>query len=145
MPSADDNDKVSFPHTTSSLTSSQTAQLTAALFAANAIPRIQAALSHSLQEAGWTHALRAHVLNLLRSGECGSYDELMARVLEDTRQQQGDNEDKEQNGNGVKNGGGAETGAARSAESIKIPDKAVREGIKAVRKEVEGVCEITFD
>lgn len=160
MPSADNNPDsgaVSFAHTTSALTSSQTAQLTAALFSANSIPRIQAALQHSLQETGWTHALRAHVLNLLRSGECGTYDELMARVLEDTRQAaDGDNngDAKETNGhangddnkkNGNASGGGAETGAARTAESIRIPDKAVREGIKAVRKEVETVCEITFD
>ncbi|KKY15993.1 hypothetical protein UCDDS831_g07377 [Diplodia seriata] len=179
MPSADANPDagaVSFAHTTSALTSSQTAQLTAALFSANSIPRIQAALQHSLQETGWTHALRAHVLNLLRSGECGSYDELMARVLEDTRQAAGDgdgnnnNKDdgggdkKETNGtaaaattngdnkNNKKNGsggaaaaGGAETGAARMAASIRIPDEAVRQGIKAVRKEVETVCEITFD
>ncbi|KAK7729012.1 hypothetical protein SLS57_002244 [Botryosphaeria dothidea] len=149
MPSADPK-PVSFAHTTSALTSSQTAQLTAALFSANSIPRIQAALQHSLQESGWTHALRAHVLNLLRSGECASYDELMARVLEDTRQagSAGGDKDKEQNGhatNGDKNSGGAETGAARSADSIRIPDKAVKEGIKAVRKEVEGVCDITFD
>ncbi|EOD44848.1 hypothetical protein UCRNP2_8437 [Neofusicoccum parvum UCRNP2] len=149
MPSADAK-PVSFPHTTSALTSSQTAQLTAALFSANSIPRVQSALQHSLQESGWTHALRAHVLHLLRSGECGSYDELMARVLDDTRQAGADDEP---NGtgttaaaNGAKNGGGgAETGAARSAESIRIPDKAVREGIKAVRKEVESVCEITVD
>lgn len=158
MPSADAK-PISFPHTTSALTSSQTAQITAALFSANSIPRIQAALQHSLQESGWTHALRAHILNLLRSGECASYDELMARVLEDTRQQQGGGEDesnndtakkeKQQNGHAAngeaKSGGGAETGAARSAESIRIPDKAVKEGIKAVRKEVEAVCEITFD
>ncbi|KAL1637032.1 hypothetical protein SLS58_009472 [Diplodia intermedia] len=179
MPSADANPDagaVSFAHTTSALTSSQTAQLTAALFSANSIPRIQAALQHSLQETGWTHALRAHVLNLLRSGECGSYDELMARVLEDTRQAGGadgdgngnnnkDDDKKETNGhaataaatatngdskNNKKNGsgaagGGAETGAARTAASIRIPDEAVRQGIKAVRKEVETVCEITFD
>ncbi|KAL1615678.1 hypothetical protein SLS56_011717 [Neofusicoccum ribis] len=147
MPSADAK-PVSFPHTTSALTSSQTAQLTAALFSANSIPRIQSALQHSLQESGWTHALRAHVLHLLRSGECGSYDELMARVLDDTRQAGADDEPNGSSGtaaNGAKNGGGAETGAARSAESIRIPDKAVREGIKAVRKEVESVCEITVD
>lgn len=170
MPSADTNPDagVSFAHTTSALTSSQTAQLTAALFSANSIPRIQAALQHSLQETGWTHALRAHVLNLLRSGECGSYDELMARVLEDTRQagedgnnNKDDGEKKETNGhaangdknkkNGIAGGGGgaaaagAETGAARTAASIRIPDEAVRQGIKAVRKEVETVCDITFD
>ncbi|OJD30624.1 uncharacterized protein BKCO1_5800055 [Diplodia corticola] len=169
MPSADSNPDaaVSFAHTTSALTSSQTAQLTAALFSANSIPRIQAALQHSLQETGWTHALRAHVLNLLRSGECGSYDELMARVLDDTRQAgdddnnkddggekketnghaaaNGDNKNKKNGTGGANNGGGAETGAARTAASIRIPDEAVRQGVKAVRKEVETVCEITFD
>jgi len=50
---------------------------------------------------------------------------------------------KESNGtNGVTNG---VNGASKESSDLKIPDKAVKEGVKAVRKEVEDVCDVVIN
>ncbi|KAK8163793.1 hypothetical protein IWX90DRAFT_240131 [Phyllosticta citrichinensis] len=123
------------------------AALTSALLSANAIPRIQSALQQSLQESGWTHSLQSYVLKLLRDGECTTYEELMARVMAECRpgDTATDNKDKDKdsaNGDGAVNGTSSKNG---SGVDIKVPDRAVREGIRAVRKEIERVCDISFD
>ncbi|KAK8162309.1 hypothetical protein BKA80DRAFT_189734, partial [Phyllosticta citrichinensis] len=116
-----------------------------ALLSANAIPRIQSALQQSLQESGWTHSLQSYVLKLLRDGECTTYEELMARVMAECRpgDTATDNKDKDKdsaNGDGAVNGTSSKNG---SGVDIKVPDRAVREGIRAVRKEIERVCDIS--
>ncbi|KAJ9637743.1 hypothetical protein H2199_007234 [Coniosporium tulheliwenetii] len=103
-----------------------------------AVPRIQSAISHELAAAGWTTALRTRIAQLLRNGECATYEELMARVLREARGEAGGQ-------NGV-NGHGGENGDAEGREGerveIKIPERAVREGVRAVRRELEAVCEV---
>ena len=122
-----------------------------ALLSANAIPRIQSLLHHSLASSGWTANLRTFVLQLLRSGECGSYDEVMARVLAEIGGD-GDGEREEDEtkakakANGV-NGVNGEGKVGRTVEDggMRVPEAVVREGIKAVRKELEGVCDVVLD
>lgn len=141
MPSAT---PVTVSSSTTTLNPATQAALTSALLSANAIPRIQSALQQSLQESGWTHNLHSYVLKLLRDGECTTYEELMARVMAECRPGD-DNKDKDKesaNGEGAVNGTSSKNG---SGADIKIPDRTVREGIKAVRKEIEQVCEISFD
>lgn len=113
--------------------------LSALLAQPAAVPRIQSAISHELAAAGWTTALRTRIAQLLRNGECATYEELMARVLREARGDAGGQ-------NGV-NGHGGENGDGEAGErvEIKIPEKAVREGVKAVRRELEAVCEVVRD
>ncbi|EON70038.1 hypothetical protein W97_09306 [Coniosporium apollinis CBS 100218] len=113
--------------------------LSALLAQPAAVPRIQSAISHELAAAGWTTALRTRIAQLLRNGDCATYEELMARVLREARGDAGG-----QNGF---NGHGGENGDGEAGErvEIKIPEKAVKEGVKAVRRELEAVCEVVRD
>ena len=90
--------------------------------------------------------MRTYVQHLLRSGECTSYKELMARVNRAVRADRLQEQELEREVNGV-NGeaNGTTTGNNELEQSVKIPDRVVKEGIKAVRQEVEKVCAIEVD
>ena len=109
-------------------------QITGALIANGSIPTIQAALLHKLQASGWTGTLRAYVTQLVRSGECTKYDELMDRVLEESM--------KGIAGERTRAVNGSTANSNRPGHELRIPDAAVKEGIKVVRKELEKVCEL---
>lgn len=67
----------------------------------------------------------------MRSGECTKYDELMDRVIEETMKDVATRQRGAKVANGDKDAGGA---------SLQIPDSAIRQGIKVVKKELERVC-----
>lgn len=90
---------------------------------------------HELQAAGWITTLRAYVTQLVRSGECTKYDELMERVLEESMK--GIVGDRTRAVNGSTN-----VSSNRPGQELRVPDTAIKEGIKAVRKELERVCEL---
>ncbi|KAG8631036.1 hypothetical protein KVT40_000176 [Elsinoe batatas] len=107
-------------------------QITGALIANGSIPTIQSSLLHELQASGWTTTLRNYVVALVRSGECTKYDELMDRVLEESMKGLGDRT-RATNGN---------TSSNKSGQELRIPDSAIKEGIKVVKRELEKVCEV---
>ena len=111
--------------------------IASALLSAGAIPRIQAALLHELQACGWTGSLRAFVLDLIRTGECSTYDEIMTRVLAEAR---GDDATSPAGEHG-------ERARGRSSDdgAIRLPDKVVREGLRVVRKELDDVVDVDLD
>ncbi|KAK4999825.1 hypothetical protein LTR66_001209 [Elasticomyces elasticus] len=113
---------------TSFANSSTRAALTSALLANGSIPRIQSALLYELQSSGWTANLKLYIENLIRSGECTRCEDIMSKVLEAAMPEE------------MK---AAEGANGPEEEKIKMPEKAVREGIKVVRKELEVVCEVT--
>ncbi len=121
-------------------------EITSALVASKAVPRIEAVLAQELAASGWTTNMRTYVQHLLRSGECTSYKELMARVNRAVRADRLQEQELEREVNGV-NGeaNGTTTGNNELEQSVKIPDRVVKEGIKAVRQEVEKVCAIEVD
>ena len=100
-------------------------QITLALLANGGIARIQTALRQRLDEAGWSENLREYVLQLFRSGECASYFEAMEKVKARVRLEGRDDED---NGHGH--------------EELVVPVAAAEGGVEAVRRELEGVCEM---
>lgn len=70
----------------------------------------------------------------MRSGECTKYDDLMDRVLEEAMQ---DVVASRARANAASNG------ASKSGvDSIRLPESAIREGIKVVKKELEKVCDV---
>ncbi len=123
--------------------------VTSALLSAGAIPRIQAVLSHELASAGWTTNLRSFVLQLLRSGDCSTYDQVMTRVLAEAKGQDTGSAAHGVNGvNGTagdRSGPSLPTGKSVEDGGIRIPAKVIREGVKTVKKELESVCEITLE
>jgi hypothetical protein len=102
-------------------------QITLALLANGGIARIQTSLRQRLDEAGWSENLREYVLQLFRSGECTSYFEAMEKVKARVRLEGRDEE------NGHANGRDA---------GLVVPVAAADGGVEAVRKELEGVCEM---
>jgi hypothetical protein len=102
-------------------------QITLALLANGGIARIQTALRQRLDEAGWSENLREYVLNLFRSGECTSYFEAMEKVKARVRLEGRDDENGSANGH---------------EGSLVVPVAAAEGGVEAVRKELEGVCEM---
>jgi len=102
-------------------------QITLALLANGGIARIQTALRQRLDEAGWSENLREYVLNLFRSGECTSYFEAMEKVKARVKLEGRDEENGHANGH---------------EGSLVVPVAAAEGGVEAVRKELEGVCEM---
>lgn len=112
------------------------------LLSGSGIPTIERTLSHELQSSGWLDSLKSYITSLLRSGEVTTLDEIMERVrakmeLEKTSGTNGVNGVV----NGV-NGNGVHEGIGEDVD-LKIPERAIREGAKAVRQELEKVCDIT--
>jgi len=70
------------------------------------------------------------VQDLVRSGQCSSYGEIMKRVLLDIKVP----DEKEKNGD--------EDGEKKG---LVVPDSVVREGIKVIRKELEKVATVVVD
>jgi len=121
-------------------------EITSALVASKAVPRIEAVLAQELAASGWTTNMRTYVQHLLRSGECSSYKELMARVNRAMRADRLQEQEQEREVNGVNGEANGTTSVNNELEqSIRIPEKVVKEGIKAVRQEVEKVCAIEVD
>jgi transcription factor e(y)2 len=100
--------------------------ITSALLQANSIPRIEAALSQSLSEVGWTSNLRTYITTLVRSGECSSYEEVVSKVLEAVRRS-------------------ISGGTLPDGNSVKIPKEALVETAKVVKQEVEKVLDVRVD
>ena len=97
-------------------------QLTTALVDAGSIQTIQTALLHELQASGWATNLKNHVTQLMRSGECTKYDDLMDRILEEAL---------------------ADSGAAKDGNaSLAIPDQAITQAVKVVKKELDKICQV---
>lgn len=123
--------KISVSSASTTSTNPQTArdlqdQITLALLANGGIARIQTALRQRLDEAGWSENLREYVLQLFRSGECTSYFEAMEKVKARVRLEGRD----EENGHGHANG------------ELVVPVAAAEGGVEAVRRELEGICEM---
>jgi len=77
--------------------------------------------------------MRSYIVQLMRSGECTKYDDLMDKVLEESMK--GIMADK-----GKANG--ATTNGKLASGDLKIPENAIKEGIKVVKKELEKICEV---
>jgi hypothetical protein len=102
-------------------------QITLALLANGGIARIQTALRQRLDEAGWSENLREYVTQLFRSGECSTYFEAMEKVKSRVRLE---GRDEDENA-------GVDGGA-----DLVVPIAAAEGGVEAVRRELEGVCEM---
>jgi hypothetical protein len=91
------------------------------LTTAGSIQTIQTALLHELQASGWATNLKNHVTQLMRSGECTKYDDLMDRILEEAL---------------------ADSGSKNNDQSLAIPDQAITQAVKVVKKELDKICQV---
>jgi hypothetical protein len=115
-----------------------------ALLSGGGIRNIEDTLDRQLAESGFKDELRRYVNDLFRSGEATTVDEARALATAKIRQQQKDKIAKKNGSNG--SNGTSETNGNHADEQkydLNLPDKAISEGAKAVRRELEKVCDIT--
>lgn len=103
-------------------------QIVAALIANGSIQTIQASLLYELQASGWTTALQNFITTKVRNGECTKFDDLITLVMDESMKTV-NVEKGRSNMSDAKNG-------------LKIPENAIKESIKVVKKELEKVCEM---
>ena len=136
VPSASDP-----PKAYKSLPPSTQAALTAALLSANSVPRIESALTQALAESGWTANLRTYITQLVRSGECVSYADVMRRVMAAVQEGEDGGAAVAASSKVLVNGGSAE----KDGPGMALPVEVLKEGVRAVRGEVEKVCDLRVD
>jgi hypothetical protein len=111
-----------------------------ALLSGEGIRNIEATLDRQLAESGFKDELRRYVTDLFRSGQATSVDEARALAMERIKQHLQGDDDQSNSTNGINGANGEE-----QKYDLKIPNKAIVEGTKTVRKELEKVCDITED
>jgi hypothetical protein len=111
-----------------------------ALLSGDGIRNIEGTLDRQLAESGFKDELRRYITDLFRSGQATTALEARALAMAKIREQMQGGTDDDDQPNGVNGTNGEE-----QKYNLKIPTKAVVEGTKTVRKELEKVCEITED
>ncbi|KAI9741996.1 MAG: hypothetical protein M1834_000385 [Cirrosporium novae-zelandiae] len=131
----------SFPQGTS-LPPALRTQLNTALLTTHTIDTLQITLLTSLQQTGWAERVRARALQLLRSGECTNYGEVMSRVCEEVRGELDGTGSQMKQRRQSMNGNGGENNNSSGKVDIKIPEKVVKDGIRVVKEALEEVVDI---
>lgn len=111
-----------------------------ALLSGDGIRNIEASLDRQLAESGFKDELRRYVTDLFRSGQATSVDEARALAMERIKQHLQGDDDQSNGTNGINGANGEE-----QKYDLKIPNKAIVEGTKTVRRELEKVCDIIED
>ena len=112
-----------------------------ALLSGDGIRNIESTLDESLRASGFKNQLRAYITHLFRSGQATTCEEARNLAMQKIREQtRGLSGQASTNGNGT-------NGHAEAADEIdlKIPKVAIDAGAKTVMKELEKVCEITYE
>ena len=110
------------------------------------INAFHAVLLHQAQASGWIDALKQRSLELLRSGQCTTYGEVMKSIMEEAR---GKTQSQLTNGlggdkrNGTAKGGGIVGGDTKT--DVKIPEVVVEKGLDALKKTLEGVVDVVTE
>jgi hypothetical protein len=113
-----------------------------ALLSGDGIRNIEGTLDRQLAESGFKDELRRYVTDLFRSGQATTVDEARTLAMEKIKQQQWGETDQGNGSNGI-NGTNGTHGEDFQKYELKIPCKAIVEGTKSVRKELEKICDIT--
>ena len=112
-----------------------------ALLSGDGIRNIESTLDESLRASGFKDDLRAYITDLFRSGQATTCEEARNLAMQKIREQtRGLGEDS----NGV-NGTTNANGESGEEVDLKIPKSAIDAGAKTVMKELEKVCDITYE
>ena len=117
----------------------------AALLSDGGIRNIESVLDEQLRASGFRDELRRYITHLFRSGQATSVEQARNLALEKIKEQMRSRSEEHSNGtNGVN---GTSNGNDEEADEYKltIPDAAVKQGAKTVKKELEKVCDITYE
>ena len=116
-----------------------------ALLSDGGIRNIESTLDEQLRASGFKDELRRYITDLFRSGQATSVEEARNLAMDKIREQMRSAPSEHSNGaNGVN---GTSNGNNDNSEEyqLHIPEAAVREGTKTVMKELEKVCDITYE
>ncbi|USP81931.1 hypothetical protein yc1106_09205 [Curvularia clavata] len=116
-----------------------------ALLSGPGIRNIEATLDESLRSSGFKDALRAYITELFRSGQATTCEEARNLAMQRIREQMRDGGKQSTNGtqDDHVNGEGAQEDGLDF--DLRIPKAAIDAGAKSVMKELEKVCEITYE
>ncbi|KAH8725833.1 hypothetical protein GQ44DRAFT_706597 [Phaeosphaeriaceae sp. PMI808] len=116
-----------------------------ALLSGDGIRNIEATLDRQLAESGFKDELRRYVTDLFRSGQATTVDQARTLAMDKIKQQMRADLDQP-------NGANGQNGTTHGLENdlhqkydLAIPNKAIIEGSKSVRSELEKVCHVTLD
>ncbi|KAF1957973.1 hypothetical protein CC80DRAFT_503511 [Byssothecium circinans] len=116
-------------------------EIYSALLSGTGIRNIEQTLDHEMQAAGFKSNLKAYITHLMRSGECTTFDEVMARVNDKIR-----HDTRAAKSNGTTNGANGVNGHSKDDDyDLRLPDKAVIEGTRTVEAELHKICNIAVD
>lgn len=116
------------------------------LLSGTGIRNIETTLDRQLSESGFKDELRRYVTDLFRSGQATTFDEAVTMAMEKIQAMMRGDDEMSNGTNGVNgvNGNGSHDGDGVGEKyDLRIPEKAVREGVRTVRRELEKVCELT--
>ena len=114
-----------------------------ALLSGPGIRNIEATLDESLRSSGFKDALRAYITELFRSGQATTCEEARNLAMQRIRDQMRDGGKQGTNGTQDDHGEGAQDDALEY--DLRIPKTAIDAGAKTVMKELEKICEITYE
>ncbi|KAL5120050.1 hypothetical protein ACEQ8H_002148 [Pleosporales sp. CAS-2024a] len=106
----------------------------AALLSYGGVPNIESALDRQLAECGFKDELRRYVTHVLRSGKATTAPEAKKLAMDMIKHQMH-----------APDHHAAANGPDDQHYDLKIPRKAIVEGTLAVKKELDKVCDITYD
>lgn len=116
-----------------------------ALLSDGGIRNIESTLDEQLRASGFKDELKRYITDLFRSGQATTADEARNLAMERIREQMGSTS-TDSHSNGTTQANGLSNGVAEDGDyKLRIPDEAVKEGTKTVMRELEKVCDITYD
>jgi hypothetical protein len=115
-----------------------------ALLSGDGIRNIESTLDESLRASGFKDALRVYITDLFRSGQATTCEEARNLAMQKIREQTRRLPDQTNGANGTN---GTTNGEGENGEHVdlKIPKAAIDAGAKTVMKELEKVCDITYE
>lgn len=120
-------DKISVNASSSGSDPSLQSQITTALLQNGGVLRIQSGLQQRLDEAGWSENLRDYTRTLFRSGEATTYDDALAKVMQQIKA-----EPQKASANGANGTSGV--------PDLQIPQKTKEGAAETVKQELEKIC-----
>ncbi|KAF1940068.1 hypothetical protein EJ02DRAFT_240041 [Clathrospora elynae] len=115
-----------------------------ALLSGDGIRNIESTLDELLRSSGFKDSLRDYITDLFRSGQASTCEEARNIAMERIREQTRGVQTNGTNGtNGTANGNG--NGEAADEIHLKVPKEVIDKGVKTVMKELERVCEISYE
>ncbi|KAK0507920.1 hypothetical protein JMJ35_009809 [Cladonia borealis] len=118
--------------------------LTTALLTANAIPPILRTLTLECQKAKWQDAVKARIMQMLKDEGYVDKAEMLRVLVREARglEEEGEGEGDDDGGDGGVQKGRKDGKGGEGRIDVRVPEKAVSEGVKVVKGYLEKVVEV---